>query len=147
MRVVRELSAAGVPVGAMLAPVIPGLTDHEIERLLEAAAAAGAKHAGFLMLRLPFEVAGMFEAWLREHYPQRADRVLNLIREMRGGRLERSPLRSPHAGPGRLCRSCWDARFQVACRRLGLNEAARAELDTTQFLRNPGEPSQGDLFA
>ena len=146
LRVVRELSAAGVPVGAMLAPVIPGLTDHEIERLLEAAAEAGAKHAGFLMLRLPFEVAGMFEAWLREHYPQRADRVLHLIREMRGGRLN-----DPRFGHRMQAQGAYadllGARFQVACRRLGLNEAARADLDTTQFLRNPGEPSQGDLFA
>jgi DNA repair photolyase len=69
-RVMQQLTAAGVPVSAMIAPVIPAITDHEIERMLEAvAAAAGVRRAGFLMLRLPFEVAGLFEAWLREHYP------------------------------------------------------------------------------
>ena len=66
-----------------MAPVIPALTDHEIESLLEAAAAAGARRAAFLLLRLPFEVAGLFEAWLREHHPDRAERVLNHVREMR----------------------------------------------------------------
>jgi DNA repair photolyase len=70
LRVMQQLTAAGVPVSAMIAPVIPAITDHEIERMLEAvAAAAGVRRAGFLMLRLPFEVAGLFEAWLREHYP------------------------------------------------------------------------------
>ena len=71
----------------MMAPVIPALTDHEIEHVLEAAVTAGARRAAFLMLRLPHEVAPLFEQWLRAHYPERADRVLNHVREMRGGRL------------------------------------------------------------
>jgi DNA repair photolyase len=145
LRVIRELTGAGVPVGAMLAPVIPALTDHEIERLLEAAAAAGARRAGFLFLRLPFEVAGLFEAWLREHYPQRADRVLNLIRELRGGRLNDPRFGHRMRGQGAYAEMV-GARFEVACRKLGLNEATLPELDDTQFLRDPCAPAQGDLF-
>jgi len=145
LRVIRELTGAGVPVGAMLAPVVPAITDHEIERLLEAAAAAGARRAGFLFLRLPFEVAGLFEAWLREHYPQRADRVLNLIREMRGGRLNDPRFGHRMRGQGAYAEMV-GARFEVACRKLGLNETALPELDDTQFLRDPCAPAQGDLF-
>ena len=145
LRVIRELSAAGVPVGAMLAPVIPGLTDHEIERLLEAAAAAGARRAGFLPLRLPFEVAGLFEAWLREHYPQRAERVLNLIRDMRGGKLNDPRFGHRMQGQGAYAEML-RARFEAGCKRFGLNEAAFPALDTAQFVRDPGAPRQGELF-
>ncbi len=145
LRVMRELTAAGVPVGAMLAPVIPALTDHEIERMLEAVADAGVRRAAYLMLRLPFEVAGLFEAWLREHHPQRADRVLNLIREMRGGRLNDPRfghrLHAAGAYAGMIA-----SRFAVACSRLGLNTGADVELDITQFVRDPGAPRQAGLF-
>ena len=145
MRVVRELTAAGVPVGVMMAPVIPALTDHEIESLLEAAAAAGARRAAFLMLRLPFEVASLFEAWLREHYPDRAERVLNHVREMRGGRLNDPRFGHRMRGQGPYA-AMIASRFAVACRRLGLNAAAAPTLDTTQFVRAPGAPQQADLF-
>jgi DNA repair photolyase len=145
LRVVRELAAVGVPVGVMLAPVIPGLTDHEIERLLSAAADAGASHAGFLLLRLPFEVAGLFEAWLREHYPQRADHVLNLIRELRGGKLNDPRFGHRMRGQGAYA-DMIAARFRVACSKLGLDDAPSARLDTTQFRRDPLAPAQGDLF-
>jgi DNA repair photolyase len=145
LRIMRELSGAGVPVTAMLAPVIPGLTDHEIEDMLEAAAAAGARHAGFLLLRLPFEVAGLFEAWLREHYPQRAERVLNLIREMRGGKLNDPRFGHRMRGQGAYA-AMLNARFELCCRKLGLNAVERAELDSSQFRRDPTAPNQGDLF-
>jgi len=145
LRVVSELTAAGVPVGVMMAPVIPALTDHEIENLLQAAADAGARRAAFLMLRLPFEVAPLFEAWLREHHPDRADRVLNHVRDMRDGRLNdprfghRLRGRGPYAG-------MISSRFALACRRLGLNATAAPALDTSQFIRAPGAPEQADLF-
>jgi DNA repair photolyase len=145
LRVVSELTAAGVPVGVMMAPVIPALTDHEIESLLQAAVAAGARRAAFLMLRLPFEVAPLFEAWLREHHPDRADRVLNHVRDMRGGRLNdprfghRLRGQGPYAG-------MIASRFTLACRRLGLNATAAPTLDTAQFIRLPGAPEQADLF-
>src|SRR3989440_10549423 len=87
LRAVRELSAAGVPVRAMLAPLIPGLTDSEMPAILEAAKEAGARAAGFVMLRLPFAVAPIFMAWLKEHRPLAAQRVESLIRQMRGGKL------------------------------------------------------------
>jgi DNA repair photolyase len=145
LRVMRTLVEAGVPVGAMLAPVIPAITDHEIERMLEAVAAAGVTRAGWLMLRLPHEVAGLFEAWLREHYPQRADRVLNLIRDMRGGRLNDPRFGHRHRGEGPYA-GMIGARFEVACRRLGLNATPAVELDTTQFVPNPGAPVQHGLF-
>jgi DNA repair photolyase len=145
LRIIRELTTAGVPTSVMIAPVIPAITDHEIERLLEAAAAAGARRAGFLFLRLPFEVAGLFEAWLREHYPQRADRVLNLIREMRGGRLNDPRFGHRMRGQGAYA-GVVGARFEVACRRLGLNASPAPVLDDSQFIREPGAPRQGDLF-
>jgi DNA repair photolyase len=143
--VVRELTAAGVPVGVMMAPVIPALTDHEIERLLQAAADAGAKRAAYLMLRLPFEVAPLFEAWLREHHPARADRVLNHLRGMRGGRLNDPRFGHRMRGEGAYA-ALIGARFAAACRRLGLNAEAATELDTTQFRRDPGAPVQAGLF-
>jgi len=145
LRVVRELTSAGVPVGVMMAPVIPALTDHEIERLLEAAAAAGARRAAFLMLRLPFEVASLFENWLRAHYPARADRVLNHVREMRGGRLNDPRFGHRLRGEGAYA-AMVAARFAGTCRRLGLNQGAAPQLDTQQFLRDPGAPRQAGLF-
>jgi len=145
LRVVSELTAAGVPVGVMMAPVIPALTDHEIETLLQAAVAAGARRAAFLMLRLPFEVAPLFEAWLREHHPDRADRVLNHVRDMRGGRLNDPRFGHRMRGQGPYAEMI-SSRFALACRRLGLNATAAPALDTTRFIRMPGAPQQADLF-
>jgi DNA repair photolyase len=87
LEAVRQLAAAGVPVGVNVQPIIPGLTDHEIPAILEAAAAAGARFAGKGIVRLPLGVADIFEAWLEEHFPARKEKVLNRLREMRGGRL------------------------------------------------------------
>ena len=87
LRAIAELAAAGIPVTVMVAPVIPGLTDHEMPRILAAAAAAGASSAGYVPLRLPGAVAGLFDGWLAAHFPDRRDKVLNRIRAMRGGRL------------------------------------------------------------
>jgi DNA repair photolyase len=145
LRVMRQLTEAGVPVGAMLAPVIPAITDHEIEKMLEAVAAAGVRSAGFLMLRLPFEVAGLFEDWLREHYPQRADRVLHLVREMRGGKLNDPRFGYRHRGQGPYA-ALIGARFDAACRRLGLDTGEWAQLDTSQFIGDPAAPVQPGLF-
>jgi DNA repair photolyase len=145
LRAIRELSTAGVPVGVLLAPMIPALNDHEMERLLESAAAGGARRAGFMPLRLPLEVAGLFEQWLREHYPARADRVLNLIRDMRGGRLNDPRFGSRMRGEGPYAQLL-SARFRAACRRLGLNEGRDNPLDTSQFTGHLGAPDQGDLF-
>ena len=84
---IRELSAAGIPTGVMVAPVVPGLTDHELPAILKAAADAGARFAGYTPVRLPLAIAGLFEQWLSDHFPDRKDKVLNRIRELRGGKL------------------------------------------------------------
>jgi len=145
LRVVRDLAAAGVPVGVMMAPVIPALNDHEIERLLAAVATAGAQRASFMLLRLPLEVAGLFEDWLRQHYPDRAGRVLNHLREMRGGRLNDPRFGHRCRGQGAYA-ALLSARFAAACRRLGLETGPAPRLDTTRFRRDPGAPGQRGLF-
>jgi DNA repair photolyase len=145
LRVMRELATAGVPVTAMIAPVIPAITDHELEQMVESVAAAGVTHAAWLMLRLPFEVAGLFEAWLREHYSQRADKVLGILRDLRGGKLNDPRFGHRHRGLGPYAQLI-GSRFQAACRRHGLNTAERVELDTTRFVREPAPPRQAGLF-
>ncbi len=138
LRALRELNAAGVPSGALVAPVIPALNDHEIEAILEACAAAGASWAGYVLLRLPHEIKDLFREWLQEHYPQRASHVMSLIRDLRGGRDNdpRFGTRMRGTGPfAELLRN----RFQLACRRLGLNASRRGELNTTLF-RPPTPP-------
>jgi DNA repair photolyase len=146
LRVIRSLTRAGVPVGVLLAPMIPALNDHEMERLLESAAGSGADRAAFMWLRLPHELGQLFEQWLREHYPSRADRVLNLLRDLRGGRLNDPRFGHRMRGEGPYAQLL-SARFAAACRRLALNDERKAELDTTRFLRDPGAPEQRELFS
>ena len=145
LRVISELAAAGVPVTVLLAPMIPALNDHELERLVEAAAGAGAGAAAFMPLRLPHELAALFEQWLREHFPQRADRVLNLVRDMRGGRLNDPRFGHRMRGDGPYA-ALLAARFAAARRRHGLGERRPPGLDCSQFVRDPGAPAQGELF-
>ena len=136
VRTLAALAAAGVPCGVMVAPVIPALTDHEMERILAACAAAGARWAGYVLLRLPYEIKDLFREWLAEHYPDRAAHVMSLIREMRGGRDNDPRFGSRMRGTGPyalLLRS----RFKLACQRLGLNSTVLGRLDTTLF-RPPG---------
>ena len=137
----RELTAAGVPAGVLSSPMILGLNDHELERILEASRAAGAVTAGYILLRLPHEIKDLFSEWLETHYPLKAPRVLALVRATRQGRLydARFGARMKGAGPhAELLRR----RFEVACRRLGLDRD-RPRLDTSLF-RPPGRP--GDQF-
>ena len=121
---VKALSEAGIPTTVAIAPVIPGITDHEVEHIVEAAAEAGATGAFFLPVRLPHEVAPLFRAWLDEHFPDRADKVMNIIRSMRGGR-DNDPnwfTRMQGQGPwAELMR----VRFEVAVRKHGLNRDKR----------------------
>src|SRR4051812_34955947 len=139
---VKALAAAGVPAHVAIAPVIPGITDHEVEHIVEAAAEAGAIGAFFLPVRLPFEVAPLFRAWLDEHYPDRAAKVMNIIREMRGGK-DNDPnwfTRMQGFGPwAQLMRT----RFEKAARKHGLNKE-RPKLRTDLFL--PPEGPQMRLF-
>jgi DNA repair photolyase len=146
LRVVETLAQARIPVGVLVAPVIPALNDHEIERLLEAAAAAGAGTAGYVPLRLPYELGELFEQWLREHYPDRAERVLKLQRELHGGRLNDPRFGSRMRGEGPYA-ALLARRFEHALSRLGLERRSWPKLDTTRFVANPGAPSQRDLFA
>jgi DNA repair photolyase len=143
LEAIRRLAEAGVPVRVMLAPVIPGLTDHEIPSLLEAAAAAGARGAAMIPLRLPGSVAGLFEGWLREHYPDRAEKVLGRVRQLRGGRLNDPRFGARMRGEGPYAEHLLNL-FRAARRRAGLEEAW-VPLTSTAF-RRPGEASQLNLF-
>lgn len=131
LRALQELSTAGVPVRAMVAPIIPGLTDREIPAILAAVKEAGAIGAGFVMLRLPFAVAPIFMNWLREHRPLAADRVEALVREMRGGQLYHSAYGSRMRGSGPYADGIAQT-FKMFSHKLGL-DAPSADLDTSQF--------------
>jgi DNA repair photolyase len=132
LAVIRKLAEAGVPVGVMVAPVIPVLTDHELESILEAAAGAGARRAAYVMLRLPFEVDALFQQWLRSHAPLKAEHVMARIRDLRGGRDNDPRFGSRMRGEG-VYAGLFSKRFEVACRRYGLNRE-RVELDTSRFV-------------
>jgi DNA repair photolyase len=141
---VRTLAAAGVPVSVSASPMIPALNDHELEAIVAAAADAGADHVTAIPIRLPYEVAPLFEAWLRHHRPDRANRILSAIRAMRGGRLN-----DPRFGSRMQASGAWGAlllqRLAAARRRHGLDGPFRA-LALNQFRHPPADPRQGDLF-
>ncbi|KQT69634.1 MULTISPECIES: PA0069 family radical SAM protein [unclassified Aureimonas] len=128
---VRALSEAGIPTMVMTAPIIPGLNDHEIEKLLEAAEAAGAKEAGYVLLRLPLEVSPLFKDWLLRHYPNRYRHVLSLLRQMRDGKDYDAEWGKRMKGTGPYAFQI-KRRFELAARRLGLNES-RLKLRTDLF--------------
>jgi len=132
LEAVRRLNEAGVPTGVLVAPVIPALTDHEMEGILEAAAEAGARWAGYVLLRLPYEVKDIFREWLAAHYPDRADHVMSLIRQMRGGKDYDSSFGTRMRGTGALA-ELLRGRFQIACRRLGLGTGRRQPPNTGLF--------------
>ena len=136
LRAVRELNAAGVPTGVMVAPIIPAITDHEMEAILEAAAEAGAHWAAYVLVRLPYEIKDLFRDWLTEHFPDRAAHVMSLIQDMRGGRDNdpRFGTRMRGTGPiAELLRS----RFKLACKRLDLNSGSREMPENTHLFRPP----------
>jgi DNA repair photolyase len=142
LRALKALSEAGVRTGVMVAPVIPALTDHEMEGILAAAAQAGVRWAGYVLLRLPYEIKDLFAEWLAEHYPERAEHVMSLIRAMRGGRDNDPRFGSRMRGTGPyavLLRN----RFRIACQRLNLNSAARDTLNTALFC--PPAPAGSQL--
>jgi DNA repair photolyase len=136
LRTLAALGAAGVPTSVMAAPMIPALNDHELEAILEAAAEAGARWAGYVLLRLPYEIKDLFREWLAEHYPDRAAHVMALIRDMRGGRDYDSTFGIRMRGTGPYAQLMSD-RFRLACHRLNLNTGARKALNTALF-RPPG---------
>jgi DNA repair photolyase len=141
LRVVRELSAAQVPVGVLVAPVIPALTDHELEDILAAACEAGASSAGYVLLRLPHELKVVFREWLKDHYPERAAHVMSLINQARGGKDYDAQFGVRMKGTGAYA-ELLRARFDLAVRKLGLASSdERYDLDTSKFCP-PGPPGQ-----
>jgi len=148
LEMIKALADAGIPVGVSVAPVIPQLTDKDLEAILEAAAAHGARAAGWVMLRLPREVKELFRDWLAQHYPLRAAHVMSLVQQVRGGRDYDSTFGVRQRGEG-LFAELIAKRFELACKRLKLNEDRTLHLDTTRF-RQPGMRTTGgqlDLFA
>ncbi|EDQ32086.1 DNA repair photolyase [Hoeflea phototrophica DFL-43] len=144
LEAMRALSDAGVPVSVMAAPVIPGLNDHEIERILDSAKAAGADAAGYVMLRLPIEVSPLFRDWLLRHYPDRYRHVMSLIRSMRGGKDYDAEFGKRMRGSGPYA---WQVarRFQMASKRLGLN-LRKTPLRTDHFVPPLGDGVQLSLL-
>jgi DNA repair photolyase len=133
LRVIQQLSDAGIPVGVLVAPVIPALTDHELEDILAAAKAAGATRAGYVLLRLPHELKTLFRDWLAEHYPDRAKHVMSLINQARGGKDYDSQFGTRMRGTGPYA-ELLRTRFQLAQRKLGFAPASeRYDLNTRLF--------------
>lgn len=142
---IRRLTEAGVPTGVLVAPVIPALNDHEIETILERVVEAGAVSAGYVMLRLPLEIKDLFQEWLHAHYPDRAERVLSLIRQSRDGALNQAQFGKRMRGTGPFADLIAN-RFRLARRRLGLDTRRQSDLDCSAFIA-PRLPSpQMDLF-
>ncbi len=142
LQAIKTLSSAGVPVGVLAAPVIPQLNDRDLEAILDAAAANGARHAGWIMLRLPLEVAPLFRDWLEAHYPLRAEHVMSVLRQLRGGRDYDARFGARMRGTGPFAELI-EKRFALACKRLGLNRD-REPLDTSRF-RPPVASGQRQL--
>ena len=135
---IRQLARAGIPTGVMVAPVIPGLTDHELEAILIRAHDAGATRAGYILLRLPRELQDLFAEWLDAHAPDRKQRILRQIRETRGGALYQSTFGTRMRGTGPAA-ELLETRFRLSCKRLGFaaegHTSHRGALDTTRFRR------------
>jgi DNA repair photolyase len=145
LQTIRALSDAGVPVGVLAAPVIPQLNDRDLEAILDAAAANGARHAGWIMLRLPLEVAPLFRDWLDAHYPLRAEHVMSILQQLRGGRDYDARFGARMRGTGPFAELI-EKRFALACKRLGLNRD-REPLDASRFRPPlPEGPRQLDLL-
>jgi DNA repair photolyase len=150
LQTIRALADAGVPVGVLTAPVIPQLTDRDLEAILEAAAAHGASSAGWILLRLPHEVAPLFRDWLAQHYPLRAAHVMSLIGQLRGGRDNDPCFGSRMRGSGEYSMLI-ARRFELAVKRFGL-DAPRAPMDRSRFrapaatVSRTNDLRQADLF-
>jgi len=144
LQAVRQLAAAGVPCGVLAAPMIPAINDSELEAILEAAQAAGARSAGYVMLRLPLEIKDLVEEWLTAHFPDRKDKVLKLVRETRGGRLYDSRFGIRQRGSGPYA-ELMAQRFRLACKKLGLNRDDW-RLERSLFRKPPKDSRQMSLF-
>lgn len=132
---IETLAAGGVPVGVLVAPIVPGLTDHEVPVILEAAATAGATFAGYTIVRLPLAVRPIFEAWLDDHFPDRKEKVLNRLRDMRDGKLNDPRFGARMSGRGAFAEQI-SALFKIATKRVGINE--RQPALSVEAFRRPG---------
>lgn len=141
---IRRLSDAGIPTGVIVGPVIPGLTDHELPAILEAAATAGATTASYILLRLLFGVKDLFADWLERHVPDRKEKVLGRVRDVRSGRLNDPRFKTRMRGEGPYAEQI-RSMFDIARRRHGLDR--RGEPLSTAAFRRPAPGGQGDLFA
>ena len=141
LKAIEQLSSAGVPVGVLVAPVIPALTDHELEHILEAAKAAGATSAGYVLLRLPLEIKDLFREWLAEHYPDRAAHVMSLINQSRGGKDYQSEFGTRMVGTG-VFAQLLSKRFELAKRKFSLDDGAGRHGLRTDLFRPPSRDRQ-----
>lgn len=144
LRVIRKLNAANIPVRAMLAPIIPMINDKEIESILRAVSLAGAKHANYVFVRLPHEVKDLFKEWLVNHFPDRAEHVMSLIRQSRGGKDYDSTFGKRMSGEGQFAELI-KSRFKIACKRFQLNISPNEPLNIHSFRKNSGA-TQLDIF-
>jgi DNA repair photolyase len=153
LQIIRRLTAAGIPVHVSVAPLIPFVTEEALEQVLTAAAEAGAVAANYTVLRLPWEVNPLFQDWLAAHFPDRAERVMNRVRDLHGGNDYKADFATRMKGEG-LWADVIAQRFKGACRRLGLNQRRWLEIDTTQFKKPQSVPAKAkghrdqlDLFS
>jgi DNA repair photolyase len=144
VQILERLAAAGIPCGVLVAPVIPALNDHELEAVLAACASAGATMAGYVLLRLPLEVEGLFEQWLEQHAPLKAKRVMALVRDCHGGKAYDARFGRRMTGTGQYA-GLIGKRFELCCKRLGLNRP-RTRLETRLFQPPDGGSPQLALF-
>ena len=145
LEALRALSEAGIPTAAMVAPIVPAINDSEIERILDAAKAAGVEGAGYVMLRMPYEIKDLFREWLREHFPAKEKHVISLVRSLHGGKDYDAEWHKRQSGDGPYAWSI-GRRFELACERLGLNQK-RSRLTVAHFKHPTIERAQLDLFA
>lgn len=147
LEVVQALSAAGIPVGVAIAPMIPALNDHELETIMAAAVEAGASNTWYTLLRLPHELSPLFRDWLETHAPGRARHVMSLIRQMRGGKDYDSDFATRMRGEGEYARLL-QQRYRIAAKRLGITRHKEAwpQLDCSLFIKPTKPSAQGELF-
>ena len=143
LKAIEELAKAGIPVGVNVAPIVPGLTDHEMPNILRAAANAGAQSAGHIILRLPYKVKDLFQTWLEEHYPDRKEKVINRVRDMRGGSLNNKEFGKRMKGEGNFYKQI-QSTFNIHVRKLGLDKKS-TQLTVDNFHRSHGD--QLSLFS
>ncbi len=144
LQVIERLTQAGIPVNVLVAPVVPFITDHQLESVLEAAWAHGARGAAYILMRLPWEVKDVFKDWLERHYPLKAKHVMSLVHQMRGGRDNDPRFGTRMVGTGNFA-ELLSKRFRIACRRIGFGPGRERELDTSRFAV-PGRDVQMPLF-